>query len=228
MSVTLRKTIPVVIVFVTAMLVMLDYFIVIPPVDPVTAISWTSQMVTHIQNWGVILTAFALGFGAVNLFYFHSKKISMRTPNQWMFSLWLLIVIVIFTVVGVFTGPTSDQYSWLYSASYFALSATVYSSLGFYMTSGLYRTLRAKNVESGIFMVVGMIVLARNAPALAVYFPVLRTWGSFISDILTTSAQRGIMLGGALGAISLGIRTMTGRETGFLGRLTEEERGGEA
>jgi hypothetical protein len=34
------------------------------------------------------------------------------------------------------------------------------------------------------------------------------------------------MIVGALGAISLGIRTMTGRETGFLGKLTEEERGG--
>jgi hypothetical protein len=123
-------------------------------------------------------------------------------------------------------GPSSDQYNWLYNASYFALSATVYSSLGFYMTSGLYRALRFKNIESGIFLVVGLVVLAKNAPAMAVYFPVLGTWVSFISDVLTTSAQRGIMIGGALGAISLGIRTMTGRETGFLGKLTEEERGG--
>jgi len=225
MSVTVKKTIPVVIVAVVAFIVMMDYFLLTPPVD-VAGKSWTSTTVTNLQNWGVILTAFALGFGAFNLFYFHSKHISRRTPGQWMYSLWLLIVIVIFTGIGVFTGPTSDQYSWLYNASYFALSATVYSSLGFYMTSGLYRALRFKNVESGIFLVVGFIVLARNAPAFAVYFPVLRVWGSFISDVLTTSAQRGIMIGGALGAISLGIRTMTGRETGFLGKLTEEERGG--
>lgn len=227
MSTTLKKTIPVAIVFVVAMLVMLDYFIVTPPVD-VAGKSWTSGVVKDLQNWGVVLTAFALGFGAVNLFYFHSKHISRRTPGQWMFSIWLLIVIVIFTAIGIFTGPTSDQYNWLYNASYFALSATVYSSLGFYMTSGLYRALRFKNVESGIFLVVGLIVLARNAPALSVYFPALITWSSFITDVLTTSAQRGIMIGGALGAISLGIRTMTGRETGFLGKMTEEERGGGA
>ena len=94
------------------------------------------------------------------------------------------------------------------------------------MTSGLYRALRFKTVESGIFTIVGLVVLARNAPAFAVYFPVLKVWGSFVSDVLTTSAQRGIMICGALGAISLGIRTMTGRETGFLGKMTEEERGG--
>jgi len=68
--------------------------------------------------------------------------------------------------------------------------------------------------------------LIKNAPALAVYFPVLGAWGSFIENVLTTSAQRGIMIGGALGALSLGLRTMIGIETGFLGKLTEEEKGG--
>jgi len=225
MSITVRKTLPIVIVFVIAVVVMSDYFLVLPPVND-AGTSWTGSAVTSLQNWGIILTAFSLGFGAVNLFFFHSKHISRRTPDQWYYSLWLLIVVVIFTVIGVFLGPNSDQYSWLYNASYFALSATVYSSLGFYMTSGVYRALRVKNTESGIFLVVGLLVLAKNAPALTVYFPVLRDIVSFITGILTTSAQRGIMIGGALGAISLGIRTMTGRETGFLGKLTEEERGG--
>lgn len=225
MSVTVRKTIPVVIVFVVSLVVMMDYFVVMPPLD-VAGKSWTSGTVKDLQNWGVILTAFTLGFGVVNLFLLHGKRIERRVPGQWVFSLWLLIVIVIFSVIGIALGPTSFQYDWLYNASYFALSATMYSSLGFYMTSGVYRALRVKNIESGIFFIVGVIVLARNAPAISVYVPILRPWGSFIADILTTSAQRGIMIGGALGAISLGIRTMTGRETGFLGRLSEEEAAG--
>ncbi|MCJ7731290.1 hypothetical protein MUP51_03150, partial [Candidatus Bathyarchaeota archaeon] len=63
--------------------------------------SWTSPAVSTLQNWGIILTAFALGFGAVNLFFYHSKHISRRTKGQWMYSIWLLIVIVFFTVVGI-------------------------------------------------------------------------------------------------------------------------------
>jgi hypothetical protein len=224
MSNIVRRQIPIAIVFVTALLVMLDYFVVIPPINPTTSNSWTDAFVKDLQNWGVILTAFALGFGAVNLFKFHSRHISRRTPGQWMFSIWLLLVLVIFTVTGVAFGATSDNYSWLYNASYFALSATVYSSLGFYMTTGIYRALRARTVETAILLIVGLIVLAKNAPALAVAFPILSTWMSFISGILTTSAQRGIMIGASLGAISLGVRTMLGRETGFLGRLSEEER----
>lgn len=220
----MRRQIPIVIVFVTALIVMLDFFVVIPPINPMTSKSWTDAFVKDLQNWGIILTAFTLGFGAVNLFQFHSRHISRRTPGQWTFSTWLLLVIVIFTVTGVGFGATSDSYSWLYNASYFALSATVYSSLGFYMTSGIYRALRARSVETAILLIVGIIVLAKNAPALAVAFPILSIWMSFISSTLTTSAQRGIMIGASLGAISLGVRTMLGRETGFLGRLTEEER----
>jgi hypothetical protein len=225
MSAVMKRTIPVAIVFVTALLVMMDYFVVMPPVN-LEGISWTSNTVRDLQNWGIILTAFTLGFGAVNLFYLHGRHISRRVPNQWPFSLWLLIVIVIFTVIGVATGPSSDQYSYLYNSSYFALSATVYSSLGFYMTSGLYRALRVRNTESFIFFIIGLIILARNAPAIAVFYPTLDAAGAWIQNILTTAPQRGIMIGAALGALSLGIRTMTGRETGFLGRLTEEERGG--
>jgi hypothetical protein len=82
MSTTLKKTIPVVIVFVVALIVMMDYFVIMPPVNTAGK-SWTSITVTNLQNWGIILTAFALGFGAVNLFYFHSKHISRRTPDQW-------------------------------------------------------------------------------------------------------------------------------------------------
>jgi hypothetical protein len=94
------------------------------------------------------------------------------------------------------------------------------------MTSGIYRALRAKNIESGLLLIVGIIALARNAPAVASGLPIIVPWEAWISAVPTTSAQRGIMIGASLGAIALGIRTMIGRETGFLGKLTEAEKGG--
>ena len=219
MSMVFKRNIPIVLVFVTALLFIMEYFVTIPGIDFKSA-------VTTVNNWGIILTAFTLGFGAVNLFILHTRHISRRTKGQWPFSLWMLIVIVLFTVVGVSTGATSGQYTWLYNSSYFALSATVYSSLGFYMTSGIYRALRAKNVESGLLLIVGIIALAKNAPAVAAGLPIIVPWEAWISAVPTTSAQRGIMIGAALGALALGIRTMIGRETGFLGKLTEAEKGG--
>jgi len=217
MSLFVRRQLPIVLVFVAAVLVMADYFLKIPGTGPV---------VKDLQNWGIILTAFSLGFGAVNLFYLHTRHISRRTPGQWPFSTWLLLMIVVFTIVGVTMGPTGPQYSWLYNSSYFALSATVYSSLGFYMTTGCYRALRARNAEAALLLVVGAIALLRNAPAVAVGVPIIIPMEAWLSAIPTTSAQRGIMIGASLGAIALGVRTMIGRETGFLGRLTEAERRG--
>jgi hypothetical protein len=216
MSIVMKKSVPILLVFITSLIFLAEYF-VFPELKDV---------VTLLQNWGIILTAFTLGFGAVNMFMFHGKQVSRRAKGQWPYSLWLLIILVLFTLVGVIMGATSTQYSWLYNSSYFALSATVYSSLGFYMTSGIYRALRAKNAESALLLIVGVIVLARNAPALAAQFPILVSMDSWLSSVPTTSAQRGIMIGAALGAIALGLRTMIGRETGFLGRLTEGEKGG--
>lgn len=217
MSLFVRRQLPIVLVFVTALLVMTDYFLKIPGTGPA---------VRDLQNWGIILTAFSLGFGAVNLFYLHTRHISRRTAGQWPFSIWLLLMIAVFTIIGVTTGPTGPQYSWLYNASYFALSATVYSSLGFYMTTGCYRALRARNAEATLLLAVGAIALLRNAPAVAVGVPIIIPMEAWLSAIPTTSAQRGIMIGASLGAIALGVRTMIGRETGFLGRLTEAERRG--
>jgi len=217
MSLFVRRQIPIALVFVAAVLVMADYFLKIPGTGPA---------VVDLQNWGIILSAFALGFGAVNLFYLHTRHISRRTAGQWPFSIWILVMIVVTAVIGVAMGPTGPHYSWWYNATYFALSATVYSSLGFYMTTGCYRALRARNVEAALLLVVGAIALLRNAPAIAVGVPIIIPMEAWLSAIPTTSAQRGIMIGAALGAIALGVRTMIGRETGFLGRLTEAERRG--
>ena len=217
MSIIMKKSVPIALVFLISLIFILEYFVFPDELK---------STVTMLQNWGIILTAFTLGFGAVNMFMFHGKQVSRRAKGQWPYSLWLLLVLVLFTVVGVAMGATSTQYSWLYNSSYFALSATVYSSLGFYMTSGIYRALRAKNAESVLLLIVGVIILARNAPALAAQFPILVSMDSWLSSVPTTSAQRGIMIGAALGAIALGLRTMIGRETGFLGQTTEGEKGG--
>jgi len=217
MSIIYKKSVPIALVFIVSLIFLLSYFVFAAELKSTE---------TMLLNWGIILTAFTLAFGAINMFMFHGRQVSRRTKGQWPYSLWLLITLVIFTVVGVAMGASSSQYSWLYNSSYFALSATVYSSLGFYMVSGIYRALRAKNAESVLLLIVGVIELARNAPALAAGIPILIPMDSWLSSIPTTSAQRGIMIGAALGAIALGLRTMIGRETGFHGQTTEGEKGG--
>jgi len=215
MSLFVRRQIPIAIVAITSIVVMADYFLKIPQTGPV---------VKDLQNWGVILSAYALGFGAVNLFIVHTRHISKRASGQWPFSIWLLFILAVFAVVGVFIGPSSAQYMWIYNASYFALSATIYSSTGFYIASGCYRALRARNAQAVILLIVGSLALIRNAPAMAAGFPIFVDIDAWLNSVPTTSAQRGIMIGAALGAIALGVRTMIGRETAFLGRRTEAER----
>jgi len=60
-----------------------------------------------------------------------------------------------------------------------------------------------------------------NAPAGSVIFgplaPQFNDLGDWIMNVPNMAGFRGILIGAAVGAISLGIRVMTGRERGYLG-----------
>jgi len=214
MSLLVRRQIPIVVVFLCALLPLADFFLKIPGTGPA---------LKDLQSWGVILAGFALVFGAVNLSFLHGRHVLRRTRNQWPFSASLLLAMCLYSVVGVFLKPTSTQYQWLYNTIMFPLSATVYSSLAFALTSAIYRSMRGRNLETAILVIACVIVVVRNAPLLALVVPYATEANDWLSSMVSTSAMRGIMIGASLGAIALGIRTMLGMETGFLGRATEGE-----
>jgi hypothetical protein len=69
-----------------------------------------------------------------------------------------------------------------------------------------------------MIVAIAVIVLLRNAPAVDVGVPVIVNIAQWLNDVPTSAAFRGILIGAGLGAIALGIRTMIGKEAGFLGR----------
>jgi len=57
-----RRDIPLAITFIVGVIAVLDYY---------TTLESVTATFTVIKNWGVVLQAFALGLGAVNLFRVH-------------------------------------------------------------------------------------------------------------------------------------------------------------
>ena len=55
-----------------------------------------------------------------------------------------------------------------------------------------------------------------NAPIFTVAFPPFKTAGNWIMDIPNMATNRAVTMGAALGAIALAIRTLMGRERGYL------------
>ena len=206
-----KRDIPLGITFLVGVIAVLDYY---------TGIQLVTDTFTIIKNWGVVLQGFALGLGAVNLFRVHGKRVSQRTREDWMFSGWLLLMLVVFVVFGLGTGQYDQgaTYSWLYNAIYLPLGSTMYSSLAFYMAYGSYKVLRARNFEAALLFVTAVLVILGNTPIFpATYsgFFYMREW---IFGPIVSGAYRGVRIGIGMGAVVIGIRTLLGMETGYLGR----------
>jgi Kef-type K+ transport system membrane component KefB len=67
MKLDYKRDIPLVITFIIGVIAVMDYY---------TTFTSVKDVFTIIKNWGVVLQAFALGLGAVNLFRVHGRRIS--------------------------------------------------------------------------------------------------------------------------------------------------------
>jgi len=206
-----RRDIPLAITFIVGVIAVLDYY---------TTLESVTNTFTVIKNWGVVLQAFALGLGAVNLFRVHGKRVSERTGEDWMFSAWLLLMLVLFVVVGLGTGQydASTQYSWIYNALYMPLGSTMYSSLAFYMAYGAYKVLRARNFEAALLFITAVLVIIGNTPFFPATYPGFFHMREWIFGPIVSGAYRGIRIGVGIGAVVLGVKTLVGLETGSLVR----------
>ncbi len=170
----------------------------------------------EVQNWGVVIAAFALGLAAVNLVRIHGRRIILRR-SEWWNSALLLFFLFYMIVVGIIAGTDYIAYEFAFQNVMTPLGATMYAMLSFWIASAAYRAFVARSIEASILLISAAIVMLGNAPigeAIWARFPAL---GSWIMDIPNTAAMRGIMIGAAIGAIALGIRVMVGIERGYLG-----------
>ncbi len=206
-----KRDIPLVITFIVGVIAVMDYY---------TTFSAVKETFTIIKNWGVVLQAFALGLGAANLFRVHGKRISDRKTSEWYFSAWLLFMLIVFVVVGLGTGQfeASSQYKWIYNAIFLPLGATMYSSLAFYMAIGAYKILRARNIDSFLLFATAILVILGNTPIFPATFPAFFYTREWIFTAIVGGAYRGIRIGIGIGAVVIGIKTLIGMETGYLGR----------
>jgi len=189
--------------------------------DYYTGIEAVTQTFNVVKNWGIVLQGFALGLGAVNLFKVHGKRVTERREGtDWYFSAWLLIMLVLWIVIGLVTGQYEQgaTYSWLYNAIYLPISSTMYSSLAFYMAYGAYKVLRARNFDAALLFITAVLVIFGNTPMFPAMYPGFFYMREWIFGPIVSGAYRGVRIGIGIGAVVLGIKTLIGMETGYLGR----------
>ena len=203
--------IPLLITAFCALLQVIPYYLNIPVID---AASGT------MREWMLLVVNMAVFVGVISLGQVHGKRIQRKGEN-WPFSVVLIAFMVFMAIVGfplenIGLGFKNNQYLFMFNNILNPLGGTMYSILAFFITSAAYRAFRARNWEAAFVLVSGIIVVMSNAPLFTSSMPFLITWKNWIFDVPNTATGRGVMIGAALGAIALAVRTLMGIERGYL------------
>ncbi len=193
---------PLIVTALVGFLVIAEWFFDIPVVKNAAA---------EVKLWAIIIEAFALGLGSVNLIRMHSRTIT-RKDSGWYGSIFALGSLILFGVVGIATGTNSDIMQRMYDVAIGPAGTTMFSILCFNIISAGARCLRVKNVTSAVIVVVTLIALIAQVPVGEKYFGFMVPVFNWMMDIVNVAGQRGILVGAALGAFVQALRTLTGVE----------------
>jgi len=193
---------------VSAVLVLGGYYLNVPGLK---------SLARDLQTWAIVIAAFALGIGAVNLISFHSTHILRRTKRQWYLSALLLLSFVVTLITGLALTPAHPVFKWLFSYVLSPLALALYSILGFFIFSAAYRALRIKTYESSILLVCALVAIISSAPVYEAIWSGFATIGKWFNDVPGTAGARALYLGVAIGTVIFGLRTIFWYERSQLG-----------
>ena len=204
----MRRQVPLVITFVAGMLMIISYFI---PRQPFGGLQ------NLFNQWFIVIVAFALILGALNLIKVNAEKIRRKRPG-WGYSAVLLITFTVTVVSGLFWGMEQETvFGFIFRNMFVPLGATMFSLLAFFIASASYRAFRARTIEAALLLIAAILVMLGRVP-LGSYiwrqFPMLANW---IMAFPNMAGQRAIMIGIALGTVSISLRIILGIERSYLG-----------
>ncbi|HDL03535.1 MAG: hypothetical protein DRP46_01260 [Candidatus Zixiibacteriota bacterium] len=225
----MKKKIPLTITFIVGVVLILSVFF--PPIE---------TLGEDFSLFFDIIAVFAFFLGGGNLIRVHADKISKK-KRDWGFSIVTVIGFILMLAAGLLklwnpggiaadVAATGSMFQLMYDWIFNPLGATMYALLAFYVASASYRAFRAKNSDATILLVAAFIILLGRTP-LGVYatswvpesfsimqIPNLAIW---IMTSPNLAGQRAIMIGIALGVVSMSLRLILGVERTHLGSDNE-------
>jgi hypothetical protein len=168
-----------------------------------------------LSAWGVIIAAFALGLGAVNLVQVQVRNI--RSGKNTLNGIVAIVGMLVMAAVGIATGQKGSFYTFLFANILQPLGDTVFSLLAFYIASASYRAFRARSAETWILLAAAAILILGNTPFIGLIsgkIPVVANW--FLNNP-TVAARRAITVSASIGALAAAIRAFAGLDARVTG-----------
>ncbi len=163
-------------------------------------------------DWAVLLAAWALMLGLLNLLGVHWSKVSQQEKG-WPYSAVLLLFFLVTLILGLLFGPDSPVILFLFNNVQLPIEASLMALLAVTLTVAGFRVVtRRRDLVSLVFVGVGFLVLLGTGPwvigsegVLNTFFRDVRNW---LAQVWAAGGARGILLGVALGAIATGLRVL--------------------
>ncbi|MCB0045687.1 MAG: hypothetical protein KDD92_09670 [Caldilineaceae bacterium] len=168
---------------------------------------------TLLYSWTILLGAFVLTLGAVNVVWVHLRHVQAGRTG-WLDSLALLVIFCITLVTGLVApnGMMSPPMEWLFDNVIAPGQAALFAVTFFFLAAAAYRYLRFDRPGGGWLLIGALLMLISQLPAAAPVLPaeVVATT-VWLLETPAMAALRGVLLGAALAAIFVGLRTIVGR-----------------
>lgn len=191
------RWLPTTIAIAVGLIILIDYFFDAPLLD---ALGFA------FREWTIILTAFALLLGVINLLQVHLSRVIHRQETGAGYSALVVITATVVALTGLWFGLPSQPMTWLFDNVYVPLQSAFFALTAFFLATAAYRALRARTLEATWMLVIALIVFIGQTPLLGVLTDV-REW---VLNVPTTAGVRGILIGVALGTMATALRLLLG------------------
>lgn len=203
----MKLTLPVVIVFVTGMIIIGERFVTVPTIG-----QWAGSL----MRWAIIITAFAMGLGAINLVRIQAQYVAKRKEG-WVNSVVLIGALLFMATLGIVEGTGARVYRFFFDNLVGSMGLTMFAIVAFYIVSASFKAFVARRVEAAVLLISAVIVMLAAIPLTAVYFPAGNQAAQWIINVPNMAGQRGIIIGAAIGAVATSFRVLLGLERGHFG-----------
>lgn len=201
-----KREIPVLCGMVCGVVVVLAYFLNVPLLD---------SLANKFQSWTVLISAFLLGIGMVNMLTVNLREVRDRKVRPVEPVILIASMIVMFTVT--FFEKFAGASSWLFYEVYSPLATAVFSLLMFSIATATFRALRIKSLESLVLVSAVVITILGIAPVGEVIWDKLPSIYNWLVEVPNLTGRRGITIGTAIGGMAASLRAILGLERRYIG-----------
>lgn len=165
-------------------------------------------MAVRIYEWGILLSAFALLLGMLNVMGTHVRRV-IAGNSGWAQSLLLILALAVVLVIGLLspTGIRSPLIELIFDTIIAPGQATLFALLAFFMAAAAYRYLRIGR-PGGMWLLIGaLLVFVAQMPLTNALLPAaLSSLVDWWVDVPAMSALRGAILGSDMALVIIAIR----------------------